>query len=234
MEYSYYHGTSTLFLPSILANGLGGINPNIKYQTIQLLRHLYFDCEKFLLDNEEFRKHARTTVAMINQESIDIEIDNQVQAFHFRHHVIYVSHHEYTAVKHAVINKYGSEIVCRLSLLFSLLKSKIQDYQLPNELDKIGLNKIMSKEYQPVLIKTKPLDHTYLAKEDSKTSKEALELMKAVERFAPKDTYELLSQYANFELLKPLPPQDLSFFLINYYGEIRKPKSFKYQLNKLV
>lgn len=214
--------------------GLGGINPNIKYNTIDLLRYLYLEGEKYLLDIDEFKKIAVTTIAMINQESIDITTNGNTQKYHFRHHFIYVSHHESTAVGYSVINEYGSEIITRLATIFLLLKGKIPDFKLPPELDKIGLEAIIGKKYIPILIKTKPLDHSYLAKEDGKTSEEALAMFEPLKRFGPEGAYNFLSRYANFELLKPVMPNELTIFEIKYMGNIRQPKTFKYTLMKLI
>ena len=44
-EYEFYHGTSSLFIESILRNGLGGINPNLKFKNLELLKFIYGQCE---------------------------------------------------------------------------------------------------------------------------------------------------------------------------------------------
>ncbi len=49
-EYKYYHGTSTVFLEYILKNGLGGINPNLKFKNLELLKFLYGNCENTLFN----------------------------------------------------------------------------------------------------------------------------------------------------------------------------------------
>lgn len=54
MEHLFYHGTSSLFLRSIKKNGLGGINPNIDYKLLELLRFLYELSESKLQDNNDY------------------------------------------------------------------------------------------------------------------------------------------------------------------------------------
>ena len=46
-----YHGTSTLFLDSIIENGLGGVNPVTEWNLIELCKEVY------KLKNTEFHKN---------------------------------------------------------------------------------------------------------------------------------------------------------------------------------
>jgi len=53
-KFTYYHGTSSIFLDSILKTGLGGINPNLEYKNLELLEYLHIKAEEILANDKDY------------------------------------------------------------------------------------------------------------------------------------------------------------------------------------
>lgn len=217
MNFKFYHGTSSIFLESIRERGLGGINPNIEYRNLDLLKFLSDESEKYLLDNEEYLKIRNSAVAMARQTDLIMRTepgDNLV--FNYRHDGIYVSLTRERAVIYACINGYGSEILAYSIDMYLQLKSKFQDYQLPNELNKFGIEKFINKKHKSILIEIEGLNETELETEYGHDAKILLDKLRIkIPNMTPKEKFELL-QYANFKLLKPVPQDKMRFFEIDF------------------
>lgn len=67
MKFRFYHGTSSIFLNSIIEFGLGGINPNIKYKNLELLQYLSLECEQKISNKEEYLVIRDASLGMANQ-----------------------------------------------------------------------------------------------------------------------------------------------------------------------
>ncbi|MGB1019437.1 MAG: hypothetical protein ACPGVH_10195, partial [Chitinophagales bacterium] len=54
MDFKFYHGTSNIFLDSIKENGLGGLNPSIDFNLIEVLKYLRSKAETYLLKDKDY------------------------------------------------------------------------------------------------------------------------------------------------------------------------------------
>lgn len=231
MQFIFYHGTSSLFLPSILKNGLGGINPSIELKTLELLEYLFNDAEKHLTNNQEYLLLQKATYAMVNQSSIRVKTkDDYEQTCHFTHQNIYVALSEYRAVVHAVMNAYGSEIVSRCVKIYALLKKAIPNYHVPQGLNLIEIDSIVSSQNHPIIIKIKGTDvnEELIEKEDGKTAKEALDFLRRTIPLLPDQLKPEFLQHCNFQLLSPIPKEKLRVYKIRYTGNFNN--DFDYHL----
>ncbi|MEA4840783.1 MAG: hypothetical protein VB110_07245 [Bacteroidales bacterium] len=152
MVHPYYHGTSELFLSSIISTGLGGINPNLEYGLLDILRHLYSISEDNLLDNEKYLKIRTTTKAMVNQSLLSYPNTPGAEKLNFEHGYTYVSCIKDIAISYAVNKEYGSEILTRIIHLYRLIKDFRHNFYVPKELDSIDIDRISKQKTKPVLI----------------------------------------------------------------------------------
>jgi hypothetical protein len=219
MDFKFYHGTSSIFLESIRECGLGGINPNIEYRNLDLLKFLSAESEKHLLDNEEYLKIRNSVVAMARQTDLIIRTDTgEDLVFNYRHDGIYVSLTRERAVIYACINGYGSEILAYSIDMYLKLKNKFKNFQLPNELNRFGIEKFVNKKHKSILIEIDGLNETELETEYGDDAKILLDKLRIkIPNMSPKEKFELL-QYANFKLLTPVPIDKIRFFEIDFDG----------------
>ena len=109
-----YHGTSTLFLDSIVENGLGGINPIAEWKILDLCKEVYGLSEQHLTETELFQKSAYSLKLMAEQTNNG--------GFNYQHGDCYLSPSMQTAARYAIDMEYGSEI---LSYTMMFLKELI-------------------------------------------------------------------------------------------------------------
>jgi hypothetical protein len=212
MRFQYYHGTSDIFLDSIIQSGLGGINPNSEFKHLETLKFLFELAERHLIKNESYKQLRDTTKAMVLQGILEIEIHGRKERLNFRHEGTYIALSEIRAISYAC-NKYGSEIVTRSISLMALLDQIGIDYSNP-ELAAINrFQQFRLKPPKPILIKIAEVDEERLDKEDGKTAKEALDFLRNVyHNLSEKERFEFF-QYCNFKLWDPIPVDRLNFIL---------------------
>ena len=135
-EFSYFHGTSKIFLDSIIEFGLGGINPNFKYKNLELLCFLTQEAEKKLLKNEQYLHLRESVLAMSEQRFSDFKLPNgQTVKTNYKHNGIYVGVTKARALTYACLNRYGSEILEHCILLYQIFKTFDENFKLPSELN---------------------------------------------------------------------------------------------------
>ncbi|WP_461636927.1 hypothetical protein [Labilibaculum euxinus] len=230
IDSKYYHGTSSIFLNSIKETGLGGINPNFEYRNLDVLRFLYKEAENTLLDNSDYLKIRTTTQAMAQQGMVDlIQSNGEKQRCFFRHDGIYIALSIMRAIVYANQNKYGSEIVCRCEILYYLLKEKNKDIKIPDDINLFRIDKLSEIQHEPIIIEVSNVNDYDLRKEDGKTAKEALDFLRNTFPYiSTEDRFEF-EQHCNFELLKPIPVENLKFYKLSTSG-IPGSKDFDYDL----
>jgi len=233
VDFKYYHGTSSIFLDSIKKTGLGGINPNIDYKNLDVLRFLYKQAEIQLLDNPDYLKIRIITQAISQQGIVDLVQQNgEKQRCYFRHDGIYIALSLMRAIVYASQNKYGSEIVYRSVLLYNLLKAKDKDFKIPDDINIFKIDKLAELRYDPIIIEVSNVDDYDLGKEDGKTAKEALDFLRnTLPYMKEKERFEF-KQCCNFELLKPVSIENLKFYKLSTVG-IPGEIDFDYELNEI-
>ena len=87
-----YHGTSTLFLDSVVKHGLGGINPMKDWNVLELAKEILILSEKHLTMSETFSAHHTPLRKMTEQEAGTIN---------WQHGDTYVFPAKQTAIRYA-------------------------------------------------------------------------------------------------------------------------------------
>ena len=64
-----FHGTSTLFLDSIVQSGLGGVNPVVEWRILEFAREIYPVVKQHLSHEDGFRVKAQSFSFMVEQRS---------------------------------------------------------------------------------------------------------------------------------------------------------------------
>lgn len=220
MKFQYYHGTSTIFLNSIKKYGLGTINPNIDLKNLEVLIYLKNVAERKLIKNFEYLKIRDTTIAMANQSKLAYkDINGNIEVLNFKHDGIYVSLSEITAARYSSINKYGSEILERIMLIYKLLLKNKIEFKIPSEINLFNIEKYLECNPEPIIIKISEIDDNNLEKEDGKTAIEALDFLRVeIPNMSEKMKFEFL-QRCNFKLLSPIETKHLKFYELEFEGQ---------------
>lgn len=202
-----FHGTSTLFLDSIIHFGLGGLNPVAEWKLFDLSKEVYQLSEQHLKDTQLFNVSSFSFKKMIEQSNSG--------AFNFQHGDTYLSPSKQTAVNYVINKEYGSELLSyTISFLKELLNKDISYVKkdLAIKFPKIfGLIKVKPS---PLLIQVKNVKASSLLNEHGEDPKHNLDQMQKMmnER---KELYEPLMQQTNFRLTTPVETSNLKFWLIN-------------------
>ena len=151
-----YHGTSSIFLPSILEYGLGGINAVKEWGILDLAREIFPYVEENFKEDYQFDTFKK----MVNQEILS-------SAFNFQHGDVYVSASQMVAVGYTAKRNWGSELLTRtLEFLQRLIdidhrtvKSELYQKYKP-------LYKFLRVHAAPLLVEIQNIDYNDLLNED--------------------------------------------------------------------
>jgi hypothetical protein len=217
LSYPLYHGTSSLFLDSILTNGLAGINPVIDWKVIDLAAEVLRIYKDNLSSNEDF---LYLFEKMVRQEG---------GRFNMQHGDTYLSASIYTAAKYAANSRFGSELLTQTMLYLEKLISK----EVPG-LDELSpqfdqLTSLISTNPSPILIEVSDISSVDLIAEDGGDPTENLELVeKALNQRDP--LAQIHIQQCNFRLREKIPVERLKFYMVT---EPEQPEYKLYKLNSL-
>lgn len=193
-----YHGTSDIFLPSIQEQGLGAQNPHLQLKTLEFLKDLWECSEKYIRQDESLVVWAMGFEKIVNQE---ITKGN----FNFRHGSAYLSPSRTCAVRYALLNQYGSELLSNALELHEWLKnvdpiaSKQLEFKYPSIISLSSLNPI------PILIEIHDLDIHDIKKEDGEEPESTINLMETIGYESESEIRDSFWQRCNFELVSPIP-----------------------------
>jgi len=214
-----FHGTSTLFLDSIIKNGLGGMNPLSEWKILDLCKEVYELSREHLQETDLFRLSSYSFQNMAEQSNTG--------TFNFQHGDSYLSPSKYTAARYAINKEYGSELLTyTIDFLKELLNKDIPYVKkdLFRKYPKIfGLIKARPS---PLLIQVKNVNVSFLLSEHGKDPKYNIERMEE-EMNSNDDLFDAVMQQTNFRLKTSILANDLRFYLIN----VQKWNSFKSQYN---
>ncbi|MDQ3192171.1 MAG: hypothetical protein M3Q58_11320 [Bacteroidota bacterium] len=207
LKIDLFHGTSTLFLKGIIEKGLGGINPVVDWNLIELSKEVFELSKIHLKDSELFIISSLSLKAMSEQTNYG--------AFNFQHGNSYLSPSQQTAINYAVKQKYGSEILSYIIIfLEELLKLDIA--YVKNDLSRKFSNvfKLMKLSPSPILIQIKNIPTSSLQTEHGEDP--SLNFVQ-IQNFQMKSEhlFDILSQQTNFRLINTIPKNDLIFWLID-------------------
>ncbi len=199
-----YHGTSTIFLESILRNGLGAINPISDWDILTFGKDVNALCEQFIIGykNDKYGK-AGLFKTMLNQSNV-----------RFQHGDVCLSPSRQTAVRYTVSQKYGSELLSTAMKYFEKL-----ELEFPNSIE------ILYKKYRhilnfrnvkpsAILIQVKNLDIKHLL---SETGDDPIINFKRIDEILEDENshFDSDTQQINFRLKEPIYKNNLKIWLIN-------------------
>lgn len=198
-----FHGTSSLFLDSIMRHGLGGENPVVELGIIEKLSRAIQLADKHLCDMPEWKSYDWVFRKIVNQES-----SNRAN---FRHGATYMTPSEFTARNYATSNKYGSECLDHLRKLLELLGPFAAE--LTVELDS-SLERFNVVDMVPILIEVDGIEVGALRTEDGRDPAEQLNLMQSfMDNHGTNSA--IIFQQMNFELMRPISSDRLKTQIIS-------------------
>jgi hypothetical protein len=191
VPFPLYHGTSTIFLASILKTGLGGRNVVAEWRAVECLTRLIAVADNVFRDSPEW---------LGERYGLDLMTRQTVTGSHmnFRHGGAYVSPAEVSAVRYAVTNTVGSEI---LSECVKLLRAPALRGDALSAVGRafpriLGLATI---EVQPLVMR---LDAVPLAAVQTEQGGNPSEQISTLVGFSPAIRNTVAQQF-NFELVEP-------------------------------
>ena len=201
-----YHGTSTLFLDSIIKHGLGGFNPVIEWKLIELSQDVLKLSETHLKGTKLFEQSSYSFRQMTQQSNSG--------SFNWQHGNVYFSPSLFTAAQYAIDKEYGSEllsyIIRFLKELIAFRKSVTVDlYQKYSRI----FNLIEAKP-SPLLIQATNISIKSLRDEHGNDPDKHLELIEEM-MAEPSGLNHPILQQCNFRLTSAIPKSKLDFRLIN-------------------
>lgn len=206
LNFDLYHGTSTIFLNSIENYGLGGVNPVNEWKILELSKEVFILSEKYLKDSDLFNAKSKSYEMMIAQSSNG--------SFNFQHGDTYITPSKETAIRYAISNTFGSELLSRtIEFLKKLLDLKIQyaTKDLFRKFPKIfGL---IEANPSPVLIKIKNVPPEILTNEHGEPPLENYNRISEILSTYPEIADTALQQ-TNFRLNSPISKKNHGKFLI--------------------
>jgi hypothetical protein len=201
-----YHGTSSLFLGSILRSGLGGTNPIAEWKVLEFAALIQPLVEKHVAAREDFMVKAQSFKYMVEQKSA---------AMNFQHGDTYVSPSMSTAVRYAANTRYGSELLTyTLDFLAELIRLKVDGVSdklyraYPHIFEKLDISPA------PLLIRVDDIDSRALAAENGGDAGPALKHVYETIRRSP-EICDVLLQQTNFRLRRPIPATELKIWFID-------------------
>jgi hypothetical protein len=203
-----YHGTSTLFLDSILQNGLAGINPVTEWQLLELSQEVYALSEAHLQKTPLFQKSSSSFQRMTEQANSG--------RMNFQHGDTYLSASKRTAVNYALGKRYGSELLTyTVDFWQELIRHNISaaSEELRRKYPRVyGLFKLVPS---PLLIKVSGLDSSMLVDEHGNSPDNNLARIIDVAESFSSDFQDTALGQINFRLKVPVQTDRLTCWLIN-------------------
>jgi hypothetical protein len=234
MNFKYYHGTSSIFLDSIIEFGLGGINPNIKYKNLDLLRFLANECEKKIATKPEYAIGRHAVLGMANQQNIELKIPGGgIFIANYKHDKTYVSITKERALIYACDNKYGSEILEYCIILYKLLKENDKSFTLPQKLNLFNIEKYIDQKHKPILIEITEVDESELETEFGENGAEYLFNLRKILPKMNRIEFNTHLAYSNFRLLKPIKTERLKIYEIDFEGKVGTD-DFDFTLTRII
>lgn len=221
-----YHGTSTLFLDSILKKGLAGTNPIDDWKVLNLGLEIYTLCEKHLYGDNSFLNKKATFKEMIDQSNKG--------SFNFQHGQTYITPSKQTAIRYAINNEYGSEFLSRvIFFLKKLLELEIN--LVTNDLYKKypKIYGLLEARPSPVLIEINDVRKSDLLNEHGSEPESNFNLLEEY-KSETSIMFDLLTQQINFRLINSVAPKELKSWMINVVKwHSVMPEFNLYEINKV-
>ena len=215
-----FHGTSTLFIDSILKKGLGSINPLKELNLFDFGNELLLLIEKYLSETEFYKLNIDSYNKIIEQ-SIDGKLN-------FQHGNTYLAAVEKTAVSYALTNQYGSEFLSfTMKFLDELLNKEILIQNLREKYFKVF--ELINMKPTPILIKVENISKNSLLNEYGDSAENNLIKMDSL--IGEKWRYDIRLDQCNFRLNSPISINNLTVY--NITNGLVEPFNSYYNLVKI-
>ena len=198
LKFPVYHATSSLFESSIREFGLGGKNPIMDLNAIELLKEIEVIADASLGQLDDWKYKLKYPISLITSQVI-------ISGGNFQHGEVYLTPSIFTASNYST-NKYGSEVISNIFLVVDLLRQNkisinldiINRYQDVFELEKMNCN--------PIIFKALNLPRNYLlgGEKGEAIDHQINKIEEAIIKYGI-DKYESWVQQFNFRLYKPIP-----------------------------
>jgi len=219
-----YHGTSTIFLDSIIKYGLGGFNPVKEFNLIELSKEV-FNLSEVHLNDIDFQGYWLSSFKEMTEQ-------RNAGNLNWQHGDTYLAAARKKAAGYAINKPYGSELLSyTLFFLKELRRLKI-DY-VTNDLAKKypKVFKLIHVNPAPVLIQVNNVPKSELLDEKGSNPQSNFDDINDDLKLETKNQ-EMYFQGYNFRLMSPIPTTNLKFYLINVQNYNQFKHDFtQYEIN---
>lgn len=203
IPFPLFHGTSSAFASSILKQGVGSCNPVAEMRGVECLRVLASIAEKHLEGDHEWMAERHMIEAMSHQRVSG-------GGFNYRHGTVYCSPAKSIAVRYALSNAYGSELLSTCLNLYAKLRAFVPDRVGFIETEFYSLFLLAQEKPEPILIELKNLFASSLLTEQGHDPSERIKRISS----ASTPTEKIALQQCNFELTKPIFQENFNIWRI--------------------
>tara|TARA_B110000211_G_scaffold235021_1_gene308554 strand:+ start:24726 stop:25364 length:639 start_codon:yes stop_codon:yes gene_type:complete len=192
-----YHGTSSLFLDSIVKNGLGGVNPIDEWKVHEFATRIYPLIESHLSNRDDLVHSIYSYGQMVNQKA--------GKSMNFQHGDTYISASKYTTVNYALSNTHGSELLSySLRFLSELVGVNVEVVTDVIYKEFPHMFNLLELKPTPILLEINKVNSSTLLAEDGSSAKDNISMINNIIRDYP-EKYELMLQQTNFRLNQAIP-----------------------------
>ena len=194
LSFPLYHGTSSLFIDSIIEFGLGGQNICEKYRIVEMFSQVVAAFKKKQMSSDWWVMEG-----FICEKMIGSEITNG--GFNFRYGGVYLTPSLETAKRYSQSNKYGSELISYFIRSYEELYK--HDSSLADQIFPLNhpLREVMVSGAQPIVLEVNGLSENDLTTEQGEPIDAQLKLMNEM----PKAIW----QQFNFECLNTVSSKNI-------------------------
>lgn len=200
-----YHSTSSLFTESIIAHGLGAVNPLETLQVLPFLSYAYELCNQLFSAEET---HSWQADKVWVQKMVNQEITGA--GFNFRHGSTYLTPSFQTAMRYARDNPFGSEALSTSIALYNMLVDQSPEIIQAPQFKEHPIIQLLSRPKYPVLFELQNVDVNMLKSESGESARELVSKMENRDKFV----FDIMSQQDNFELVQPISSNQLKLYKI--------------------
>ena len=206
-----YHGTSKIFLDSIQESGLGAKDPNIMFKSHELLTEM-FNLEGWNWSDDP----ELSTMELITRYTVDQSVSGG--GFNFRHGNTYLTPSKPTAVRYALINRLGSELLSTTISLFDSLKVRDEGKAREVASKYPIVSELLSLEHQPLLVEALRVPIRSLRSEQGDAPEVVIDQINNLPDGTDSKLFHVVFQQHNFELIHPLPADNLRYYEIEWHN----------------
>lgn len=190
-----YHGTSSIFMESIISNGLGAPGYNTHY-SIDLFKKICDAHNNSHWQSIWWRNNSYTWESMLEQKVS--------KSVNFRYGGTYLSPSQENAAGYAKNNPYGSELLSSIIEALHELESFDHDQALHLVPKEHWIRNIMTHKHQPILLTINNMKVSDLSTEKAQSTLELIEHMEDMLIKCPNMPTDLIWSQNNFHCEKPI------------------------------